>query len=132
MVSPRDLSLVQYCFCFIYIDDFHLCSSLFDFHLFTDDANLFYRHKNNILQSSINSELANIHNWLCANKVSLNIEKSNFVIFHPSQKKLTSNFELILNNKLLQPEKCIKYLGILIDSNLTVAGKIRLNILQKR
>ena len=28
----------------IYINDFHHCSSLFEFHLFADDANLFYRH----------------------------------------------------------------------------------------
>jgi hypothetical protein len=51
----------------LYINDFHLSSSLFDFHLFADDANLFYKHKNlAILQSNINSELSNIHNWLCA------------------------------------------------------------------
>ena len=30
----------------IYINDFHHCSCLFEFHLFADDANLFYRHRN--------------------------------------------------------------------------------------
>ena len=30
----------------LYINDFNLCSGLFDFHLFADDANLFYKHKN--------------------------------------------------------------------------------------
>jgi hypothetical protein len=29
----------------LYINDFHLSSSLFDFHLFADDANLFYKHR---------------------------------------------------------------------------------------
>ncbi len=38
----------------LYIDDFHLCSVLFDFHLFADDANLFHSHKNNdTLQQNI-------------------------------------------------------------------------------
>jgi hypothetical protein len=83
----------------LYINDFHLSSSLFDFQLFADDANLFYKHKNlAILQSNINSELSNIHNWLCANRLSLNVEKSNFVVFHPPQRKLPFNLELTLNN----------------------------------
>ena len=72
----------------IYINDFHLCSSLFEFHLFADDANLFYRHRHlDTLKENINSKLINVHSWLCANKLSLNIEKSNFVLFHSRQKK---------------------------------------------
>ena len=27
----------------LYVNDFHCCSNIFDFHLFTDDANLFYK-----------------------------------------------------------------------------------------
>ena len=47
------------------------------------------------------------------------MEKSNFVIFHSPQKKLQSHyFYLAINNKQLKREFCIKYLGILIDSNL--------------
>ena len=64
----------------LYIDDYHNSSSLFDFHLFADDANLFY-HNNSIqgLEDQINIELANIQNWFLANKLSLNIEKSNYI-----------------------------------------------------
>ena len=120
----------------IYINDFHLCSTLFDFNLFADDANLFYRHKNlHVLQQNINSELINIHVWLCANKLSLNIEKSNFVLFHARQKKITINFELKLNNKNLKQEESLKYLGIFIDSNLSwkphikyISKKIKRNV----
>ena len=95
-------------------------SELFDFHLFADDANLFYENKSlQILQNRINSELINVHTWLSANKLSLNIEKSNFIIFHPPQKRLQDfSFNLSLNNKQLKREYCIKYLGILIDSHL--------------
>ena len=28
-----------------YMNDYHKCSNLLDFHLFADDANLFYRHR---------------------------------------------------------------------------------------
>ena len=104
----------------IYINDFHLSSTLFEFHLFADDANLFYSNRNiNLLQQNINGELNNIHQWLCANKLSLNIKKSNFVLFHSRQKRVNINFELKLNNKLLKKENSIRYLGIYIDSNLS-------------
>ena len=81
---------------------------------------MFYKSKGlSILETNINVELNNIHIWLCANKLSLNIEKSNFVIFHPPQKRLQShNFSLAINNKQLKREFCVRYLGILIDSNL--------------
>ncbi len=72
----------------LYINDFHKSSNLFSFHIFADDANLFYRHRSiDTLQININEELPKIHTWLCANRLLLNIEKTSFVIFHPPQKK---------------------------------------------
>ena len=69
--------------------DFHNCSKLLDFHLFADNANLFFQDRDiNMLESLINSELEKVLNWLCANKLTLNIDKSNFVIFHPTQRNL--------------------------------------------
>ena len=121
----------------MYINDFHYSSELFDFHLFADDANLFCENESlQILQNRINSELINIHTCLSANKLSLNIEKSNFILFHPPQKRLQdSNFNLLLYNKQLKREYCIKYLGIIIDSHLSwklqvefIAKKIRRSI----
>ena len=73
----------------LYINDFYKFSSLLDFHSFAADANLFYRHRDiSILRQHINTELK-CKQRLCSNKLSLNIEKSSYVIFHPSQKKMT-------------------------------------------
>ena len=59
----------------IYVNDFHNCSKLLDFHLFADDANLFFQHRDiNMFESLINSERQKVLNWLCANKLSLNID----------------------------------------------------------
>ena len=64
-------------------------SDLFDFHLFADDSNLLCEHKNILnLEKTINNELCKVHALLCANRLSLNIDKSNFVIFHPPQKNV--------------------------------------------
>ena len=104
----------------LYINDFHKCSSLLDFHLFADNANLFYRHRDiAILRQHINTELKNVNRWLCSNKLSLNIEKSSYVIFHPSQKKKSGDFNLAIDDVCLKKEKPIKYLGVYIDSNLS-------------
>ena len=46
-------SVVQPLLSLIYINDLHNCSELLDFHLFANDANLFFKHKDiNISQKS--------------------------------------------------------------------------------
>ena len=82
----------------------------------------------------------NVYDWLNANKLSLNVKKSN-IIFHPYQKRI--NYEVNLNiydnrtNKFvnLERKEYVKYLGVLIDSNLCwkyhvshVASKFSRNI----
>ena len=77
------------------------------------------------LETTINNELQNLHNWLTANKLTLNFNKSNLVIFRPYQKRLAYQPKLYMfdsgKNKYvrLEPEVYIKYLGVLIDPNLS-------------
>ena len=61
----------------------------FRLYLFADYTNILYANKNlNDLETIVNNELQNLHNWLAANKLTLNINKFNFVIFYPYQKRL--------------------------------------------
>ena len=77
------------------------------------------------LETMVNHELSNVYDWLIANKLSLNIKKSNFVIFRPRQKKL--NYEVNLkvfdyqtNTYIsLERKNYVKYLGVLIDETLS-------------
>ena len=62
--------------------------------------------------------------WLRSNKLSLNIQNSSLVIFHPPQKKISCDFQLILENKCSNQEKCIKYLGVFIDYTFVVESTI--------
>ena len=103
----------------LYINDFNNSSNQLDFHLFADDSNLFYAHKSlSELETTVNNELQEVFSWLCANKLSLNIEKSNYVIFRPPQKSVNYSINLKINNQTLMHENSIKYLGIMIDSHL--------------
>ena len=97
---------------------------------------MFYSAKSlSELESIITCQLSHVHKWLCANKLSLSIEKSSFVIFHPTQKKLDYNVQIFLNDLSIKREYTIKYLGITIDCNLNwkshvaeISKKIKRNI----
>ena len=58
-----------------------------------------------------------------SNKLSLNVSKSNFVSFHPYQRKLDRevNLKILDNNSeqlvSLERKTYVKYLGVLIDGN---------------
>ena len=93
----------------LYINDFSKSSNIFDFRLFADDANLFYEAKNlSALETTVNHELTNVYIWLCANRLSLNIDKSNYVLFHPPQRNNHRfSFSLSINNHQLKREYCI-------------------------
>ena len=110
----------------IYINDICNSSKVFNFFLFADDTNLLYANKSlKTLESVVNFELREVCKWLNANKLTLNIKKSNFVIFRPSQKPITyqPTIKLFDNNSKkyipLESKDYIKYLGILIDYNLS-------------
>ena len=109
-----------------YVNDIYRCSQIFDFYLFADDTNLLYSNKDlKDLETVVNEELIKVGDWLDANKLSLNTSKSNFVIFHPYQHKPNCTIQLeIYNNDLkesvpLEQKTFVKYLGILIDNNLS-------------
>ena len=51
--------------------------------MFTDDTNCSYSHKNiKGLFYTANSELEKISQWFKANKLSINIKKTKFTLFH--------------------------------------------------
>ena len=110
----------------IYINDIYNSSAKLSFYLFADDTSLLYADTNfKSLEKTVNSELLKVSDWLNANKLTLNAKKSNYVIFRPYQRKLnySVNIEMIDNctqiPTTLQCEDHVKYLGVLLDSNLS-------------
>ena len=90
------------------------------FFIFADDTNLLHADNNlKNLQKTFNKELAKVSSWLIANKLTLNIRKSNFVIFRPYQKKIRyqSTIKLFDNNSqrlvALECKTYVKYLTVL-------------------
>ena len=62
-------------------------------------------------------ELRHVKKWLEANKLALNIEKTNFVVFHSPAKKLTEPVILKFERKKIMRASHVKFLGVLLCSS---------------
>ena len=114
----------------LYINDLPNISKELKFYLFANDTNIFLESNDlKSLEKTMNKELLKLHEWLCINRLSLNITKTNFVIFH-AKNKTKSPVTILINNKAIDEVEEVKYLGIIIDSKLTFKNHI--NELKKR
>ncbi len=103
----------------IYINDMPISSKVLKFHLFADDTSIFFSHKDlNSLESTLNKELTGVSDWLSANRLTLNIDKSNILIITPKHTKKIRTVNIKINNTTLLEKDNIKYLGVLFDNKL--------------
>ena len=115
----------------IYMNDIYKASEKFNSVLFADDTTLDNPLKtfdmigaNNKLDRSaltnnLNSELNKIFDWLCANKLSLNIGKTKFMIFHYRQRKINDIIpDLKIKDCKLKHVTDFNFLGTVFDENL--------------
>ena len=114
-------SIPCYCLLFIlYINDISNASTLTESLIFADDTSIFYSHSDpNYLESVMNEELQMFDVWMKCNKLSVNIKKTNYVIFKSSKKKIPHNFIFCYGNEILKQENTTKFLGVYIDQHLT-------------
>ncbi len=107
----------------LYMNDICYTSHLLNMILFADDTTVFYSNKNiSALCDTMNTELQEVSNWFKANKLSLNAKKTNLMFL--GTRKQTSNIKddkhsIYLDGCKLDRVHDAKFLGILIDENLT-------------
>ena len=92
-----------------------------------DDTHLTYADKDvNIIQSCLNEDLLNISKWLIANKLTLNMTKTGFMLIGSRQllNTLTTSPVLSINGTPVNQVSTSKSLGVLIDANLTWGSHI--------
>ena len=116
----------------IYINDIPNCLKYSKSIVFADDTTIFASCKHmNTLYNNMNDDLSNLINWFKANMLSLNIAKTNYLLF-PSSKlvnvgedmKLYADADEIIRNN------CCKFLSIIIDDKLGWLDHIRVPILE--
>ena len=81
-----------------------------------DDTNLVHFSKS--VNKYINIGMKNLTNWLNAKKISLNVKKTELVIFKHNNRRLECPIKMKLSKKRLYPSKSVKYLGVKTDENL--------------
>ena len=91
--------------------------------MYADDTNLFYF--NNDIETSfsiVNMELEKISEWFKANKLSLNIKKTIYTLFHKNSTKNDLPLklpDLKIVNSVLKRQASIKYLGVMLDEKIS-------------
>ena len=82
--------------------------------------NLLAFHKNlDTLINILNKELDEVSNWLKVNKLSLNIKKTHFILFHNKQKFINTKIYIKMDNSDIEQVFSTKFLGVIINENLT-------------
>ena len=84
----------------IYINDLNQAIKFCKVHHFADDTNLFHFSKSMTkLNKYVNLDTKNLTDWLNANKISLNVPKTEFVILKHQRKKIGSEVKIQLSRK---------------------------------
>ena len=104
-------------FFLLYINDFPNIDQNFKPTMFADDSTISVRDKSEYnLFSRVNTVLSNFFSWTVCNRLSLNIEKTSYMI---TTNRLNVNIPpLEINGISLKFVKCTKFLGIGLDSDL--------------
>ena len=109
----------------VYINDICNASSILKFILFADDTNVFYSGVDiQTLCECISRELNKLHIWLSVNKLSLNVDKTNYILF--GNRKYIDNVCISMNNSIITRVRATKFLGVIIDEKLTWKDHISL------
>ena len=110
-------------FFLIYINDLSECLNRTKPRLFTDDTNLTASGGTiNDVENAVNSDLENLRMWLNANKLSLNIAKTEFMLIGSRSLVHTvsdSNLNIMIENRPITQVKECKTLGVIVDQHLS-------------
>ena len=102
----------------LFINDIVNSSQLLYYILFADDTNLFLSNPSlEILIKTVNLELNKLATWFRANKLSLNVNKTNFILF--GHKRYPVNIIVQIDDVPLLQVTNTKFLGVIVDSKLT-------------
>ena len=70
------------------------------------------------IENSINDELSKVNDWLKINKLSLNINKTKFMIFHNYQQQITMP-NIFIDNVAIECVPNFNFLGIHFNQHLS-------------
>ena len=91
-----------------------------EMHHLTDDTNLLYSSNSmKKINRYINHNLKLTVHWFRANRISLNVDKTEIIIFRPMGKDITKNLNFRINGQQIYISRQVKYLVLMLDESLT-------------
>ena len=104
----------------IYINDLPDCLNNCKSILYADDTLLYYSAKSvKDLQAIINDDLQSLSHWLNDSLLTLNYDKTKFMIFTNRQRSTPSDINITINNKTVLQATSFKYLGLTLTPDLS-------------
>ena len=118
----------------LYVNDMKASSGLLRFNQFADDTTTTYTGKDlDIVKETVENETKKVLTWLAANKLIINIKKTHTMLF--TNKRGNNTLHITIQNIELEQKDSCKFLGIIIDKNLSwkshieyITNKISKNI----
>ena len=96
---------------------------------FADNTNLLYASTSlKDINKKVKFDLSDLVQWLQANKIILNVNKSD-IIFQSPRKQITKKMNFSLSHQKIRQKTCTKYLGIFLDEHSLF--KVHINTLKK-
>ncbi|CAB3998901.1 Hypothetical predicted protein [Paramuricea clavata] len=106
----------------MYINDLPSCLERSTPRMFADDTNLTAIGRTiSEAEERASVDMRNVQKWLCANKLSLNIAKTEYVLIGTRHKisNIDTHQGVKINNQLIKKIKNTKALGVELDENLS-------------
>jgi hypothetical protein len=99
----------------IYTNDLPYCLNNSKCILFADDTTI-YETNSNLAQlyTNMNKDLSTLEDWFRANKLSLNINKTTYMVFQNKSDNL-NNMVINIGTEIIKKEKSVKFLGFTIE-----------------
>jgi hypothetical protein len=90
--------------------------------MFADDTNIFVPGKSlDHMFRCANEDLSNTYNWLAVNKLTLNTDKTKYILFNQNTSYSTNRTcpELIIKGEKITRVENYRFLGVLVNQNLS-------------
>ena len=105
----------------LFLNDISFASDILSFFIYADDTNAIISNSNlNDLINSVNNELHNVSVWFKANKLSLNIDKTNYMIFkNRHSNRNYPDMNICIDDVMINRVSHTKFLGVIFDETMT-------------
>lgn len=104
----------------LYINDLALIPFCQQLIMYANDTNVFFANNSlTVLQSTVNTYLDHLSNWLHITKLQLNVNKSKYIIFAPINKPRNCKTTLKFREAELEQVRTLKFLGVWFKEDLS-------------